>query len=364
MQREDLIVGKKYITHANTVIQISTNTPNLVEAFWPSGRIYRVSAPSKLKEFTVDIGDRVNFTKADALIDKYYEVIDIIGTNVVFKKGSEKITGSIAIESIYKICKKEKSQNMLFKENYNPFDWEIMVTNLPSESIIWVMGNKTYEYLINKNAGLDGKEGIFISKCRIKGEDKWQGYISLDKRVKTKEIVAFCKPPESKTNIEVIRRDLCSYEQWASAITNLKQGDIIHCSGNQAYEYMFYRWSSSSRETYKISDCRKKGYSHWTSYPKGSDSITAEITAIFKLDYTEEVQQIQEIQMEKNWKEFDKENLKAGMEDAKAEIAARQRAQAKAKYTELFNSLETVNSQIETLQVTKKEIEEALVLFQ
>lgn len=271
MQREDLIVGKKYITHTNAVIQISTNIPNLIEAFWPSGKIYKVNFPSKLKEFTVDIGDRVNFTKEDVLINKYYEVIDIIGTNIVFKKGSEKITGSIG--NIYKICKKERSQNMLFKQNYNPFDWEIMVTNLPSESIIWVTGNKAYEYLINKNMELDGKGRIFISKSRIKGEDKWQSYTSPNKRIEIKEIEAFCKPLESKTNVE-------------------------------------------------------------------------------------------EKNMEKNWKEFDKENLKAGMEDAKAEIAARQRAQAKAKYTELFNSLETVNSQIETLQVTKKEIEEALALFQ
>jgi len=271
MQREDLIVGKKYITRTNAVIQITVNTPNRIEAIWPSGRNYKVNYPSKLKEFTVDIGDRVNFNMAEAVMEKYYEVIDIMGTNIVFKSGPEKITGSI--KNIYKICKKETSQNMLFKENYNPFDWEIMVTNLPSESIIWVTGNKAYEYLINKNMGLDGKRRIFISKSRIKGEAKWQSYTSPNKRVEIKEIEAFCKPLESKTNVE-------------------------------------------------------------------------------------------EKNMEKNWKEFDKENLKAGMEDAKAEIAARQRAQAKVKYTELFNSLETVNSQIETLQGTKKEIEEALALFQ
>ena len=163
-----------------------------------------------------------------------------------------------------------------------------------------------------------------------------------------------------KTNIaQVICKNFCCPLEWTLNLGSLKKNDVVHVLGNPIYEYEFTEKIDSVQ--FQSGRCRVKGKGDWCIYPQ-----TIKFDDVIRIYKANEITQaIGETQMEKKeWKMFDKANLKAGMEEAKAEIAARQRAQAKAKYTELFNSLETVNSQIETLQVTKKEIEEALALFQ
>lgn len=200
-----------------------------------------------------------------------------------------------------------------------------------------------------------------VTRFSVRVEVNGDGFLEKPKKTiyKIKKMKIAYKEVESK----VIRRDLCSRGKWAKAVEQLQRGDIIHCSGNEVYEYIFDGWSVSNQAAYKISKCRKK-YSkgEWENYPTVRDNVTAEITAIYKMDSKEETK-TQEIQMEKDWKEFDKDNLKAGMEDAKAEIAARQRATAKAKYTEIFNKLERTNDEIERLIKIKTGLEEELTLF-
>jgi len=172
------------------------------------------------------------------------------------------------------------------------------------------------------------------------------------------------KRKNKEATSKIIRRDLCSHGEWAKAVEQLQRGDIIHCSGNDVYEYIFDSWSVSNQVTYKISKCREKdSKGKWENYPTTCDNnVTSQITVIYKMGSKEETK-TQEIQMEKDWKEFDKDNLKAGMEDAKAEIAARQRAEAKARFTEIFNKLERTNEEIDRLTKVKTQLEDDLKLF-
>jgi hypothetical protein len=360
MRFDQLKVGEKYITDHDTPIVITdlkdVNGWKEVWAEWPSKKKHQVKKfeDSIVKHYSLHVGDQIALERDG----KFYFVDSITEHGM-------KLQGSIFHYSPNQItiCKIKKRK-------------------LVPGDVIWTQGNDNYEYLVHSVFAQDGS--FAISGSRKRGSAK-QFSSELHKRlVAYSHLVGPVNCHTFKT--EKNKSDNPCYEVDIDPVSvedMRRQMEAAKCFGrlepirltHTKPELTPIEWFNQIGKnlTYPSSQTIKVPKIPGTVLAK---PITFDYcdTNPYVLYVKKQIDGLSELAKQHNVPiitgeqkmkitDFDKDNLKAGKEDALAKKKQWEREQADQAYTQLLNQLDSINTRMKILEAEKKIIETEMAKF-
>ena len=320
----NLEVGKKYITKHNSPIVITAfefdgTKYTKVYATWPSGNTYSVNNPEHIvKIFSLDVGDEVSNTNDGP----YYKVISIDGD--CFK--TKDLPGLWATKHIFKIKKR-----------------------LPKVGeIVWLNFNDRNEFKVSEVYPREGK--FKVNGVRFKGT------------VTKFKIVSQWLMDKFFTNEDVVNFGFDLYAEELPPIFKYIEDPMLVSKGTILFKTLKnrngrYYEPSMLDKAYKDFMMEQTYYRAVLAGPPGTILAAPIVThngITEKYLTTGEKMKVTD---------FDKENLKAGKEDAIAKKKEYEREQAQLVYARLLTTLDEINARIKNLEAQKKAVEKEMAEF-